>query len=48
MALLSGLVMETQMVLVSHELVAETVVMSSGCELVMVVLAVHDGGWQQH
>ena len=45
MALLSGLVLETQMVLVSHELVAETVVViSSGCELVMVVLVVHDGG----
>ena len=33
------------MVLVVHELVTETVVVElSGCQLVMVVLAVHDGG----
>ena len=41
--------MEVLVVLVIHDLVSETVVVeSSGCQLVMVVLAVHDGGWQQH
>ena len=40
------LVTEAQVVLVVHELVTETVVVeSSGCELVMMLLAVHDGGW---
>ena len=34
-------------VLVLHERVTETVVVkSSECQLVMMVLAVHDGGWQ--
>ena len=43
------LVMETQVVLVVHELVTETVVAElSGCQhVMMVVLVVHDGGWQQ-
>ena len=37
--------MEVLVVLVIHELVSETVVVeSSGCQLVMVVLVVHDGG----
>ena len=37
-------VKETQVVLVLHELVTETVVVKlSGCQLVIVVLAVHDG-----
>ena len=41
------LVTETQSVLVVHDLVTETVVVKfSGCQLVMMVLAVHDGGWQ--
>ena len=36
-------------VLVVHDLVTESVVVeSSGCQLVMMVLVVHDGGWQQH
>ena len=36
------------MVLVLHELVTETVVVKLfGCQLVIVVLAVHDGWWQQ-
>ena len=35
------------MVLVVHDLVTESVVVkSSGCQLVMMVLVVHDGGWQ--
>ena len=39
------LVTETQVVLVVHELVTETVVAElSGCQHVMVVLVVHDGG----
>ena len=45
------LVTEAQAVLVVHEFVTSTetvVVKSSGCQLVMMVLAVHDGGWQQH
>ena len=43
-----ALVTLTQVVVVVHELVTEAVVVeSSGCQLVM-VLAVHDGGWQQH
>ena len=41
--------MEVLVVLVVYELVTETVVVeSSGCQLVMVVLVMHDGGWQQH
>ena len=41
--------MEVLVVLVIHDLVTETVVVElSGYQLVMVVLAVHDGGWQQH
>ena len=39
-------VTEMQVVLVIHDLGTETVVVE--CQLVMVVLAVHDGGWQQH
>ena len=40
---------EVLVVLVVHERVTETVVVeSSGCQLVTMVLAVHDGGWQQH
>ena len=35
-----------QVVLVVHDLGTETVV--AECQLVTVVLAVHDGGWQQH
>ena len=39
---------EAQVVLVVHEHVTETVMVKlSGCQLVMVVLAVHDGGWQR-
>ena len=38
---------EVLVVLVVYEL--ETVaVKSSGCQLVMMVLVMHDGGWQQH
>ena len=41
-------VTEAQVGLVVHEAVTETVVVKlSGCQLVMGVLAVHDGGWQQ-
>ena len=41
-------VKETQVVLMLHELVTETVVVKlSGCQLVIVVLAVHDGGWHR-
>ena len=41
--------MEVLVVLVVYELVTETVVVeSSGYQLVMVMMAVHDGGWQQH
>ena len=39
-------VTEMQVVLVVHDLGTETVV--AECQLVTVVLAVHDGGWQQH
>ena len=40
---------EVLVVLVVYELVAETVVVKlSGCQLVMMVLAVHDGRWQQN
>ena len=39
---------KAQVVLVLHDLVTETAVMkSSGCQLVMVVMVVHDGGWQR-
>ena len=37
------------LVVVVHDLVTETVVVKlSGCQLVMMVLVVHDDGWQQH
>ena len=39
-------VTEMQVVLVVHDLGTETVV--AECQLVTVVLAVYDGGWQQH
>ena len=38
---------EVLVVLVIYELVTETVVVeSSGCQLVMVMMAVHGDGWQ--
>ena len=41
--------MEVLVVLVVYELVTETVVVESpGCQLVTVVLVMHDGGWKQH
>ena len=40
------LVTEALVVLVVHDLVTETVVVKlSGCQLVMMLLAVHDGRW---
>ena len=45
---MSGYELATEVLIVVHERVTETVVVeSSGCQLVMMVLAVHDGGWQR-
>ena len=42
-------VTETQVVVVYDLVVTETVVVeSSGCQLGMVMMAVHGDGWQQH
>ena len=48
MAEVSGYELATEVPVVVHELVTETVVVKlSGCQLVM-VLVMHNGGWQEY